>query len=69
MLQELCLDGSVPGDQLAGAVIEHLFEDQAIADFFVDWKDDSRLKETFDAASAWGRDHRSGVTADPSAKS
>jgi hypothetical protein len=59
MLRRLCLEGHVPQEQMAGAVLEHLFEDEAIGEFFVDWRDDSRLTEAFDAAEAWARDHRS----------
>jgi hypothetical protein len=53
MLRDLCVEGLVPRDQMAGAVLEHLFETPEIADFFSDWGDDSRLKDAFEPAMEW----------------
>ena len=58
MLRELCVDGRVPPDQMAGAVLEHLFETPSIAEFFGDWSADSRLKDAFDPAMEWARSRR-----------
>ncbi len=58
MLRDLCLEGKVPQDQIAGSVLEHLFETPQIAEFFADWRSDSRLKEAFELAMGWAQDHR-----------
>jgi hypothetical protein len=58
MLRDLCVEGMVPQDQMAGAVLEHLFEAPEIADFFSDWKTDSRLKGAFEPAMEWARTKR-----------
>jgi len=58
MLRELCVEDKVPQDQMAGAVLEHLFETPAIAEFFGEWSADSRLKDAFDAAMEWSRGPR-----------
>ena len=62
MLRGLCLEGKVPQDQMVGAVLEHLFETPEIAEFFTDWKSDPRLRETFDLAMTWGRDHPTSIS-------
>jgi hypothetical protein len=58
MLQDLCLEGKVPQDQMAGSVLEHLFETPQIAEFFADWSSDSQLKKAFELAMDWAQDHR-----------
>jgi hypothetical protein len=58
MLSELCIEDKVPQDQMAGAVLEHLFETPQIAEFFGDWRSDSRLSKAFDLAMDWAKDHR-----------
>ena len=58
MLQDLSLEGKVPQDQIAGSVLEHLFETPQIAEFFSDWDSDTRLKEAFELAMLWAQDHR-----------
>jgi hypothetical protein len=58
MLRDLCLEGKVPQDQIAGAVLEHLFETPQIAEFFSDWGSDTRLKGAFELAMEWAQDHR-----------
>jgi hypothetical protein len=39
------------------AVLEHLLEDAKIAEYFSDWQHDSLLKQAYDAAMEWARDH------------
>ena|SRR5947209_3356501 len=58
MLRELCIENEVPQDQMVGAVLEHLFETPEIAEFFSDWRTDSRLKRAYDLAMEWAEDHR-----------
>jgi hypothetical protein len=58
MLRELCVEKRVPQDQMAGAVLEHLFETPQIAALFADWKSDSRLEKAFDLATEWAKEHR-----------
>lgn len=58
MLRDLCIQGVVPPDQMAGAVLEHLFETPRIAEFFADWRFDPRLEEAFNLAMDWAVDHR-----------
>jgi len=57
MLFDLCVQNKVPQDQMAGAVLEHLFEVPEIQDFFAEWKCDPRLSEAFRLAKEWGNDH------------
>ena len=58
MLFDLCIDRTIPREAMVGAVIEHLFEMPEVADFFADWKADSRLSEVYDLAMDWAKDHR-----------
>ena len=58
MLRELCVENLIPQDQMAGAVLEHLFETPEIAEFFGDWRSDSKLSKAFDLAMEWAKDHR-----------
>lgn len=58
MLRDLCVENKVPQDQMVGAVLEHLFEAPQIAEFFADWKSDPELKDAFEQAMAWAKDHR-----------
>ena len=58
MLRDLCVEGIVPQDQMAGAVLEHLFETPQIAEFFSDWRSNSQLEKAFDLAMEWAKDHR-----------
>jgi len=58
MLFDLCIDPTIPQDAMVGAVIEHLFEMPEVAEFFADWKDDARLREVYDRAMDWAKDHR-----------
>jgi hypothetical protein len=58
MLFDLCIDPRIPQQAMVGAVIEHLFEMPEVAEFFADWKDDSRLSEVYDRAMDWAKDHR-----------
>lgn len=58
MLRNLCAENKVPQDQMAGAVLEHLFEMPEITEFFADWKSDPRLREAFELAVRWATDHR-----------
>lgn len=58
MLRQLCVEDKVPPDQMAGAVLEHLFETPQIAEFFGDWRSDSRSSKAFDLAMDWAKDHR-----------
>ncbi len=53
MLADLCLTNAVPADQMIGAVLEHLFEDPRIAEFFGDWKGNPILRNAFDGAVEW----------------
>jgi hypothetical protein len=57
MLRDLVIKGAVPQDQLAGAVLEHLFETRGVEEFFADWRDDIRLAKAFELAMDWARDH------------
>jgi hypothetical protein len=57
MLFDLCIDPKIPQEAMVGAVIEHLFEMPEVAEFFADWKDDSRLSEAYDRAMDWAKDH------------
>lgn len=57
MLREICLEGKVPRDEIVTAVLEHLFEEPALQELFVDWKSDPKLGEAFALAKAWGDDH------------
>jgi hypothetical protein len=58
MLLDLCTDPTIPQQAMVGAVIEHLFEMPEVAEFFADWKDDSRLSEVYERAMDWAKDHR-----------
>lgn len=58
MLRDLCLEDKVPQDQMVGAVLEHLFETPQIAEYFADWRSDPRLKDAFERAIDWAKDHR-----------
>ena len=58
MLRDLCVDNTVPQDQMAGAVIEHLFEMPEVAEFFADWKSDPRLSQAYEFAMDWAKDHQ-----------
>lgn len=58
MLRDLCIEEKVPQDQMAGAVLEHLFETPQIAELFAEWRSDPRLKKAFDLAMEWAKDHR-----------
>jgi hypothetical protein len=58
MLRDLFVQNEVPEDQLVGAVLEHLFETPEIAEYFGDWRSDSRLSKAFDLAMDWAKDHR-----------
>jgi len=58
MLRDLCIQGVVPPDQMAGAVLEHLFETPRIAEFFADWRSDPNLEKAFNLAMDWAVDHR-----------
>ena len=57
MLRDLCLEHQIPLDQMAGAVLEHLFETPQIAELFADWESDSRLSAAFNLAIEWANDH------------
>lgn len=57
MLRELCTRGKVPRDEIVTAVLEHLFEDLALQEFFADWKSDPDLNAAFDLAKEWGDSH------------
>jgi hypothetical protein len=61
MLRNLCVENKIPQDQLVGAVLEHLFETPAIAEFFVDWKSDPLLGNAFAGAMEWAKDHSTGT--------
>jgi hypothetical protein len=58
MLRDLCTEGIVPSDQMAGAVLEHLFETPRIAELFSDWRSDPKLEKAFNLATEWATDHR-----------
>jgi hypothetical protein len=58
MLRDLCVEDTIPLDQMAGAVLEHLFETPDIAEFFGEWRSDSRLNKAFTLAMEWAKDHR-----------
>ena len=58
MLRDLGIQRKVPQDQMVGAVLEHLFETPQIAEFFADWRSDPQLKDAFDLAMEWAKDHR-----------
>lgn len=60
MLRDVVLEGAVPQDQLAGAVLEHLFETQGVEELFADWRDDIRLAKAFELAMEWAKDHARG---------
>jgi hypothetical protein len=57
MLRELCVQGKVSRDEIVTAVLEHLFENPALQEFFADWKSDPELAEAFALAKEWGDDH------------
>lgn len=57
MIRGLCIENKVPQDQMVGAVLEHLFEELEIQEFFADWKSDSRLSKAFALAKEWGDGH------------
>jgi hypothetical protein len=40
-------------DRLVNAVLEHLFETPAIAEFFSDWRSDPSLSRAFARAMEW----------------
>jgi hypothetical protein len=57
MLRDLCMANEIPQDQVVGAVLEHLFETPQIAEFFADWRSEPKLREAYDLAMEWARDH------------
>lgn len=59
MLRDLCVERKVPQEKIVGAVLEHLFETPKIAEFFDDWRFDPKLKDAFEQAMEWAKDHRS----------
>lgn len=53
MLRDLCDQNKVTQDQMAGAVLEHLFAVPEVAEFFADWKSDPRLSKAYFFAAEW----------------
>jgi hypothetical protein len=60
MLARLCIDHKVPDDQMAGAVLEHLFETPEVVEFFSDWKTNPLLGSAFTLAIDWVGERGSG---------
>jgi len=44
-------------DCIVCSCLEHLFEEQDIAEWFADWKDDPLLRTAYKEAIEWGKDH------------
>jgi len=57
MLRDLYTSGEVPAHELTTAVLEHLFEEQEIQEFFAEWKIDAQLSDAFSLAKEWGDEH------------
>src|SRR5882724_1509936 len=53
MLADLCVGNQVPQEKIVGAVLEHLFEMPAIAEFFADWRHDASLRGAYALAMEW----------------